>query len=90
MGLQRVRHDLVTFTYLSLPCKQTAAAAAAKALQSCPTLCDPRDGSPPGSPVPGIASGKLLCSTGSSAQSSVMTRWWGWRMGGEEGSGERG
>ena len=30
------------------------AAAAAKALQSCPTLCDPIDGSPPGSPVPGI------------------------------------
>ena len=30
------------------------AAAAAKALQLCPTLCDPIDGSPPGSPVPGI------------------------------------
>ena len=30
------------------------AAAAAKSLQSCPTLCDPMDGSPPGSPVPGI------------------------------------
>ena len=30
------------------------AAAAAKSLQSCPTLCDPRDGSPPGSPIPGI------------------------------------
>ena len=28
--------------------------AAAKSLQSCPTLCDPRDGSPPGSPIPGI------------------------------------
>ena len=35
---------------------QTAAAAAAtaKSLQSCPTLCDPIDNSPPGSPVPGI------------------------------------
>ena len=32
----------------------TAAAAAAKLLQSCLTLCDPIDGSPPGSPVPGI------------------------------------
>jgi len=32
----------------------TAAAAAAKSLQSCPTLCDPIDGSPPGPPVPGI------------------------------------
>ena len=31
----------------------SAAAAATKLLQSCPTLCDPRDGSPPGSPVPG-------------------------------------
>ena len=31
-----------------------AAAAAAKTLQSCPTLCDPTGGSPPGSPVPGI------------------------------------
>ena len=30
------------------------AAAAAKSLQSCPTLCNPKDGSPPGSPVPGI------------------------------------
>ena len=29
-------------------------AAAAKSLQLCPTLCDPRDGSPPGSAVPGI------------------------------------
>ena len=33
-----------------------AAAATAKSLQSCPTLCDPIDGSPPGSPVPGILS----------------------------------
>ena len=32
----------------------SAAAAAAKSLQSCPTLCDPIDGSPPGSTVPGI------------------------------------
>ena len=30
------------------------AAAAAKSLQSCPTLCDPIDSSPPGSPIPGI------------------------------------
>ena len=34
--------------------KSNTAAAAAKSLQSCPTLCDPRDSSPPGSPVPGI------------------------------------
>ena len=31
-----------------------AAAAAAASLQLCPTLCDPIDGSPPGSPIPGI------------------------------------
>ena len=37
-----------------------AAAASAKSLQSCPTLCDPRDGSPPGSPVPGILQARTL------------------------------
>ena len=37
-----------------------AAAAAAKLLQSCPTLSDPMDGSPPGSPVPGILQARTL------------------------------
>jgi len=37
-----------------------AAAAAAKSLQSCPSLCDPRDGSPPGSPIPGILQARTL------------------------------
>ena len=37
-----------------------AAAAAAKLPQSCPTLCDPIDGSPPGSPVPGILQARTL------------------------------
>ena len=37
-----------------------AAAATAKSLQSCPTLCDPIDGSPPGSPVPGILQARTL------------------------------
>ena len=37
-----------------------AAAAAAKSLQSCPTLCDPIDRSPPGSPVPGILQARTL------------------------------
>ena len=36
------------------------AAAAAKSLQSCPTLCNPVDGSPPGSPVPGILQARTL------------------------------
>ena len=35
-------------------------AAAAKSLQSCPTLCDPIDGSPPGSPIPGILQARTL------------------------------
>ena len=35
-------------------------AAAAKSLQSCPTLCDPVDSSPPGSPVPGILQARAL------------------------------
>ena len=39
---------------------QPAAAAAAKSLQSCPTLCDSRDGSPPGSPVPRILQARTL------------------------------
>ena len=37
-----------------------AAAAAATLLQSCPTLCDPTDSSPPGSPVPGILQARTL------------------------------
>ena len=55
-GHERVRHDLATereHTY-------SAAAAAAKSLQSCPTLCDPIDGSPTGSPVPGILQARTL------------------------------
>ena len=47
---------------LTITCCQVsvAAAAAAKSLQSCPTLCDPTDGSPPGSPVPGILQARTL------------------------------
>ena len=41
-------------------CAETCAAAAAKSLQSCLTLCDPIDGSPPGSPVPGILQARVL------------------------------
>ena len=40
--------------------KDAAAAAAAKLHQSCPTLCDPIEGSPPGSPVPGIFQASIL------------------------------
>ena len=44
-----------TFIYIV-----AAAAAAAKLLQSCPTLCDLIEGSPPGSPVPGILQARVL------------------------------
>ena len=50
-------------TTMRLPSKafqNTSAAAAAKLLQSCPTLCDPIDGSPTGSPVPGILQARTL------------------------------
>ena len=40
--------------------EDAAAAAAAKSLQSCPTLCDPINSSPPGSPVPGILQARTL------------------------------
>jgi hypothetical protein len=46
--------ELTLINYLA------AAGAAAKSLQSCPTLCDPIDGSPPGSPVPGILQVRIL------------------------------
>ena len=40
--------------------QESTAAAAAKSLQYCPTLCDPIDGSPPGSPIPGILQARTL------------------------------
>jgi len=48
--------------FLEFPCffYDPAAAGAAKSLQSCPTLCNPIDGSPPGSPVPGILQARTL------------------------------
>ena len=45
---------------LSFPPVSTTGAAAAKSLQSCLTLCDPVDNSPPGSPVPGIFQARVL------------------------------
>ena len=47
-------HDLLNLN------SKAAAAAAARSLQSCLTLCDPVDGSPPGSPVPGILQARTL------------------------------
>ena len=61
MGLRTVGHDRATslslFTFI-MHIYVYATAAAAKSLQSCPTLCDPIDSSPTGSPVPGILQGK--------------------------------
>ena len=51
--------DILTCFRFS-PNAAAAAAAAAKSLQSCLTLCDPRDGSPPGSPIPGILQARTL------------------------------
>ena len=47
-------------SYLGSYQQPNFAAAAAKSLQSCPTLCDPIDGSPPGSSVPGILQVRIL------------------------------
>ena len=52
---QTIRQEGLAF-YITF----SAAAAAAKSLQSCPTLCDPINGSPPGSPVPGILQVRTL------------------------------
>ena len=52
--------NLVFCPFQHLAAAAAAAAAAAKSLQSCPTLCDPIDGSPPGSPVPGILQARTL------------------------------
>ena len=54
--------DKLSVTFPGRICHRVAAAAAAaaKLLQSCPTLCDPIDSSPPGSPVPRILQARTL------------------------------
>ena len=49
-----------SFLQCCLGSRVCVAAAAAKSLKSCPTLCDPIDSSPPGSPVPGILQARIL------------------------------
>ena len=51
------------------------AAAAAKSFQSCPTLCDPIDGSPPGSPVPGILQARTLAWVAVSFSNAGKWKW---------------
>ena len=62
LRLERLRYKPQPLNPLALwtVLPPAAAAAAAKSLQSCPTLCDPIDGSPPGSPVPGILQTRTL------------------------------
>ena len=48
------------FSWAPKSLQMVTAAAAAKSLQSCPTLCDPIDGSPPGSAIPGILQARTL------------------------------
>ena len=55
---QKTTDCMVLFIYWVLI--TSSAAAAAKSLQSCLTLCDPIDGSPPGSPIPGILQARIL------------------------------
>ena len=55
-----MQETLVRFLGQEDPLEKGYAAAAAKSLQSCQTLCDPIDGSPPGSPVPGILQARTL------------------------------
>ena len=55
---EQVERDLVNYKKREISLE--AAAAAAKSLQSCPTLCDPIDGSPTGSPIPGILQARIL------------------------------
>ena len=54
------RKEILIHTKTQGKFENTAAAAAAKSLQSSPTLCDPIDGSPPDSPVPGILQARTL------------------------------
>ena len=65
--LQRYPHPMFTAALFTIAktrkqpkCPLTNAAAAAKSLQSCLTLCDPIDGSPPGSPIPRILQARTL------------------------------
>ena len=55
-----VKEKWITRRQVANMIRQYAAAAAAKSLQSCPTLCDPINSSPPGSAVPGILQARTL------------------------------
>ena len=70
-GEKKTKHNyLYRYRYV-----HTEAAAAAKSLESCLTLCDPIDGSPPGSPVPGVLQARTLEWVGISFSSA-----WKWKV----------
>ena len=56
----RSKNLVIIVVILTYDHKLLIAIAIAKSLQSCPTLCDPIDGSPPGTPVPGILQARTL------------------------------
>ena len=60
MAIRAFKNSWVAWSLFLLDGAGLAVAAVAKSLQSCPTLCDPKDGSPPGSPVPGILQARTL------------------------------
>ena len=63
VNVSETSFEIFAKNWIDIPrafCSHPAAAAAAKALQSCPTLCDPIDGSPPGSSDPGILQARTL------------------------------
>ena len=68
-------HDALHSFKLHRLCAKYLRAAAAKLLQSCPTLCDPLDGSPPGSPVPGTLQTRALEWVAISSSNA-----WKWKM----------
>ena len=77
MGFQRVGHNLTikqAFGGLDMIYSIMSAKSVAKSLQSCLTLCDPIDGSPPGSPVPGTLQARTLEWVAISFSNSIMSR----------------
>ena len=58
--LGQKKNEILSFSIMNLEDIMLNAAAAAKSLQMCLTLCDPTDSSPPGSPVPGILQARTL------------------------------
>ena len=74
MGLQGGPSSWAQHSGTSLSLEVFTSLAAAKSLQSCPTLCNPTDGSPPGSPVPGILQARTL------EWAAISSNAWKWKV----------